>query len=54
MNPNSAEIQNIYGMILLKRGDHGGAVQAFERAVQLKPELAEAKDNLEKARTAGK
>ena len=51
-DPSAAEIQNIFGMILLKQGDTAGAVKAFERAFTLRPDFTEAKENLDKARNA--
>lgn len=48
-NPNLAESHNIRGMILLKQNDRAGAIAAFERALQLKPDFKDAKDNLERA-----
>ena len=53
MNRNQPESYNVLGMILLKQGDSAGAASQFQRAVQLKPDYKEAKDNLEKA-NAGK
>jgi tetratricopeptide (TPR) repeat protein len=53
LNQPLGETQNVLGMILLKQGDRAGAVAAFERAVKLRPDLEEAKQNLEKAKKAG-
>ena len=49
-NPNQAEGYNILGKILEKQGDNSRAAAQFERALQIKPDLKEAKDNLERMR----
>jgi len=49
-NPNQAEVYNLKGTILLEKKQNAEAVTQFEKALQLKPDFAEAKANLEKAK----
>ncbi|MEP7211436.1 MAG: tetratricopeptide repeat protein [Acidobacteriota bacterium] len=48
--PNSAEMLNVYGLVLLEKGRIADARQAFEKALKIKPELPGAADNLAKAK----
>lgn len=48
--PKEAEAANILGKILIAKGDKARAIGEFMRAVELKPDHAEAKLNLDKAR----
>lgn len=50
MNPNDARSYNIYGKILLAQDRKSEAVGLFEKALQLKPDFAEAKENLKQAK----
>jgi cytochrome c-type biogenesis protein CcmH/NrfG len=49
-NPNEARSHFIYGLILLKKNRQNEATQSFEKALQLNPDLAEARENLKKLR----
>lgn len=48
--PKDPEAANILGKVLIANGDKARAIGEFMRAVELKPDHAEAKLNLEKAR----
>lgn len=50
-NPNMAESFNIYGLVLLKLNKPDLAIEQFNKALQLKPDFAEAEVNLKKAKT---
>lgn len=49
-NPNQSEVYNLKGTILLEKKQNAEAATQFEKALQLKPDFAEAKANLEKAK----
>lgn len=49
-SPNAPETFNLQGIILLQANRKTEAAAAFEKALQLKPNYEEAKQNLEKAR----
>ena len=44
-----AEIHNGLGVAMAQSGDIGGALREFSRALELKPDYAEAKANLDRA-----
>lgn len=50
MNPNDARSFNIYGLILLAQDRKTEAVGLLEKALQLRPDFAEAQKNLNKAK----
>jgi Tfp pilus assembly protein PilF len=49
-NPNQPESYNVFGLILLKQNLPGEAAKQFEKAIGLKPDFTEAKENLKKAK----
>ena len=49
LDPNDARNYNIYGLILLAQYRQTEAAALFQKAVQLKPDYDEAKENLKKA-----
>ena len=51
-NPLQAENYNVLGMVHLAEEDRRGAVAAFEKALEIKPDLAEARSNLDKTKAA--
>ena len=51
LNPNSAEAHNNLGVVLLRLGKAEESIPHFSTAIQLKPELAVARDNLKRAQT---
>jgi tetratricopeptide (TPR) repeat protein len=51
-NPMQAENYNVLGMVRLAEEDRDGAIQAFEKALEIKPELTDARTNLDKTRNA--
>jgi tetratricopeptide (TPR) repeat protein len=48
-NPDSAEIHNLYGLILDALGRTDEAISFYEKAIHLKPNIQDAKDNLRDA-----
>ncbi len=49
LNPNQPISYNTYGLILLEQNRRPEAIGAFEKALQFKPDFAEAQENLRKA-----
>jgi tetratricopeptide (TPR) repeat protein len=50
LDPDYAEAHANLGIVLLRRGDVGRAIEHFSAALRLNPDLAEARQNLEVAR----
>ena len=50
LNPNSAEAHNNLGLVLFASGKEEEGVREFSTALRLKPNLAVARDSLERAR----
>ena len=49
LNPSAAEVQNALGEVAQHEGDFRGAIAAFQRAVELRPEEPAHRLNLETA-----
>ncbi len=49
IEPNQAADYNTYGLIMLAQGRKTEAAGMFKKALQLAPDLAEAKENLKRA-----
>jgi Tfp pilus assembly protein PilF len=49
-NPDLPDSYNNYGLILSEKNENAKAAEQFEKALKLKPDFQQAKENLKKAK----
>jgi Flp pilus assembly protein TadD len=53
LEPDAPDVHNDLGTLLAQSDDIAGAMREFREAVRLKPDYAEARNNLERAEALG-